>query len=37
MERRELGAWGEERAAKYLRSKGYNILERNFCRRARER
>lgn len=33
MERRELGAWGEERAAKYLRGKGYTILERNFrCR-----
>ena len=33
MERRELGAWGEERAAKYLRGKGYTIVERNFrCR-----
>ena len=33
MERRELGAWGEERAAKDLRGKGYTILERNFrCR-----
>ena len=33
MERRELGAWGEERAAKYLRGKGYTILARNFrCR-----
>ena len=36
MERRELGAWGEERAAKYLRSKGYTILERNFRCRAGE-
>ena len=25
MEKRELGAWGEERAAKYLRGKGYTI------------
>lgn len=33
MEKRELGAWGEERAAKYLRGKGYTIVERNFrCR-----
>ena len=33
MERRELGAWGEERAAKYLRGKGYTIVGRNFrCR-----
>ena len=33
MERRELGTWGEERAAKYLRGKGYTIVERNFrCR-----
>lgn len=30
---RELGAWGEERAAKYLRRRGYTIVERNFrCR-----
>ena len=36
MERRELGAWGEERAAKYLRSKGYTILERTFRCRAGE-
>ena len=36
MERRELGAWGEERAAKYLRGKGYTILERNFRCRAGE-
>ena len=33
MEKRELGAWGEERAAKYLRGKGYTIVEHNFrCR-----
>ena len=36
MERRELGAWGEERAAKYLRGKGYTILERNFRFRSGE-
>ncbi len=30
---RELGAWGEEQAARYLRRKGYTIVERNYaCR-----
>ena len=33
---RELGAWGEERAAKYLRRRGYTIVERNFRRRFGE-
>ena len=33
MSSRELGAWGEELAAGYLRRKGYTILERNYaCR-----
>lgn len=33
MESRELGSWGEEQAAAYLRRRGYTILERNFrCR-----
>ena len=31
--RKELGAWGEEKAAQYLRRKGYKILDRNYsCR-----
>lgn len=30
---RELGAWGEEQAARYLRRKGYTVVERNYsCR-----
>ena len=33
--RRELGDWGEEKAARYLRRKGYRILDRNFsCRQG---
>lgn len=33
MDRKSLGIWGEEQAAKYLRRKGYRIIERNFsCR-----
>lgn len=34
MDRRNgLGAWGEDRAARYLKKKGYRILARNFsCR-----
>jgi putative endonuclease len=33
MDRKGLGNWGEEKAANYLRRKGYTILERNFsCR-----
>ena len=33
MNRKELGSWGEEKAAQYLRRKGYRILERNYsCR-----
>ncbi len=31
--RRGIGAWGENQAAKYLKKKGYRILERNYaCR-----
>ena len=31
--RKELGAWGEEKASQYLRRKGYKILDRNYsCR-----
>ncbi len=34
-DRRELGNWGEEKAARYLRRKGYRILDRNFsCRQG---
>lgn len=34
-DRRELGNWGEEKAAQYLRRKGYRILDRNFtCRQG---
>ncbi len=33
MERKGLGDWGEEQAARYLRRKGYTILDRNYrCR-----
>ena len=33
MDTRALGAWGEERAAAYLRRRGYRIIERNYsCR-----
>ena len=33
MEKRQIGAIGEKKAAAYLRGKGYRILERNFsCR-----
>lgn len=33
MDRRALGSWGEEQAARYLRRRGYKILEKNFsCR-----
>ena len=33
MDRKTLGNFGEEKAAKYLRKKGYKILEKNFsCR-----
>ena len=33
MEKREIGALGEDIAARFLRSKGYRILERNYsCR-----
>lgn len=33
MDRKSLGNWGEEQAARYLRRRGYNIIERNFsCR-----
>ncbi len=34
-EQKERGAWGEDRAALYLRLRGYRILERNFrCRQG---
>ena len=33
MEKKELGQWGEDRAAGYLRRRGYAIVDRNFhCR-----
>jgi putative endonuclease len=32
----ELGAWGEEKAARYLEQQGYRILERNFHSRFGE-
>ena len=32
-DRKEIGAWGEDRAALYLRLHGYRVVERNFrCR-----
>ena len=31
LNRKEIGAWGEERAARYLRRKHYRIVERNFA------
>ena len=35
MTKSELGAWGEEKAATFLRRKGYRILEQNFrCRQG---
>ncbi len=35
MDARELGAFGEEKATRYLRRKGYRIMERNFrCRQG---
>ena len=34
-EKKDLGAWGEERAARYLQLHGYRIAERNFrCRQG---
>lgn len=36
METRELGRFGEEQAAKYLRRRGYRIVETNFACRAGE-
>ena len=35
-EKRELGRWGEDRAAEYLRRKGYRIVERNYAGRFGE-
>ena len=33
MEKKELGTWGEDKAAFYLRKKGYTVIEKNFsCR-----
>lgn len=35
MDSRELGIWGEAQAEKYLRRKGYFVIERNFsCRQG---
>ena len=35
MDARTLGSFGEEQAARYLRRKGYRIVERNFrCRQG---
>lgn len=36
MEGRELGRWGEERAARYLTLRGWRILERNYACRMGE-
>ena len=36
MENRNLGAWGEERAARYLRLRAYRILDRNYRTRLGE-
>ena len=36
MDKKSLGPWGEEQAARYLRLHGYSILERNFSCRAGE-
>ena len=36
MDAKELGRWGEEQAARYLRRRGYGILERNFSCRGGE-
>lgn len=36
MEKRELGHWGEERAAAYLRRHGYKIIGMNFACRGGE-
>lgn len=36
MEGRKLGSWGEEKAAAYLRRKGYRILEMNYSIRGGE-
>ena len=33
MKKKELGIWGEDKAAVYLRKKGYTVIEKNFsCR-----
>lgn len=36
MPKNEMGAWGEEQAAKYLAGQGYTVLERNFRSRFGE-
>ena len=36
MTSREIGTWGEDRAAEYLTGKGYRILRRNFSSRTGE-
>lgn len=36
MEGRRLGSWGEEKAAAYLRRRGYRILEMNYSARGGE-
>lgn len=36
MDRRKLGSWGEEQAARYLRRRGYTILDMNYLCRCGE-
>ena len=36
MDKQELGRFGEDQAARYLKRKGYTILERNYRRRGGE-
>ena len=36
MDRKSLGTWGEEQAARYLRFRGYSLLERNYSCRGGE-
>lgn len=36
MDRKSLGAWGEQQAARYLCLRGYRILERNYSCRSGE-
>lgn len=36
MDKKSLGTWGEDQAARYLRLRGYSILERNYACRSGE-